>query len=165
MTLSTRPFLAALLLLFSVIPSTRADCVIDSRGREFCNGISNGARVGIGIGVFVLVMIVLIALGVMRRRRIQRANQAYITNPNSQSYQPGIYPQGTYPQQPYPQQGYNQSYNAPQYPPQTHADQYHPHNDGYGPPAGYTTDPNSQPGMPPQYPVYAPPTGPPPTKQ
>jgi hypothetical protein len=97
-----------------------------SRGREVCDGLSIGARIGIAFGVFFLIMLLFLWLGQSRRRRIQRTNQAYIDNANAtQTYPaPGYnynqnYNQGTY----YPANAEGQ---GPQFPPPIHAsyDQY-----------------------------------------
>ena len=101
-----------------------------SRGEEVCNsGLSEAVRVGIGIGVVLLVLLVLLAWGVYRRRRIQRANQVFITNPNTMPAQPypPVYSQNGYDPNVYNQNNpydYNQyGYNphVPQQPPNAHA--------------------------------------------
>lgn len=90
-----------------------------------CNsGLSEAVRVGIGIGVVLLVLLVLLAWGVYRRRRIQRANQAFITNPNTMPNQPypPVYNPNVYNQNnPYDYNQYGYNSHVPQQPPTAHA--------------------------------------------
>jgi len=140
-TASTRIFTAILLVGF--LPGVSATCWIDeSSNREFCDGLSPAARVGIGIGFFLLFMAVVFGLVGYRRRRFARSNLAYINqtgNPNaygnSYGYGGGPPPFG------------------PQYPPQAHGSPY-----GYDPATGFAPPASS----PPQY--YAPPPGAPPVR-
>lgn len=128
-------------VLAGFIPGADARiCEVDGFGVEHCR-TSNAARIGIAVAIVVGFIILVALLSFYRRRRIQRANLAYVTQGPAQpnGYQPQYYgPQGTgagYP-------NYNQYYGGgspggPQYPPPTHA---------YGDPQ------------------YAPPAGPPPVR-
>jgi hypothetical protein len=70
--------------------------------------MSNGARIGIAIGIFALVVALLMGFSLYRRRRIQRANLAFINNPNNSAGYGGYGGSGV------------GAMSPPQYPPQTH---------------------------------------------
>ncbi|VDB87083.1 unnamed protein product [Peniophora sp. CBMAI 1063] len=150
------PRVASLLLAAVLLPGVRADCFVDARGFERCDGLSVGARVGIAVGIFAAVLALSLYFGYLRRRRIQQANLAYI---NQQQYNQN---------QNYPQQGQFQGGYAPQYPPQTPYGQQSPYpQHGYDSGQSYAPPPGPPPqahvtgsAAPPDY--YAPPAGPPP---
>ncbi|KAH9946730.1 hypothetical protein B0H21DRAFT_387560 [Amylocystis lapponica] len=157
-------YLAAALWAASALPTANAYCYIDRFGNERCT-MSTGVRIAIGVVVAIGGILALIALSVVRRRRMQRANLAYIppnnappayppqgppygnggfppnTNTGYYSYTSQAPGQGQWQQ--YPQSGQGE---YPQYPPQTHT--------GYDPQSGFAP--------PPQPPQYSPPAGPPP---
>ncbi|QRW10222.1 polycomb protein EED [Ceratobasidium sp. AG-Ba] len=103
----------ALVLLVAVQGASAArTCGYDFYGRYRCSGLSNAARLGIGIGIAALSILTLFFLIMLRRRRISRANEAFISHPNTGRYQQEY--------QPYPQQGqyqpqpsYDPSYAQP----------------------------------------------------
>ncbi|KAI0919972.1 hypothetical protein AcV5_001904 [Taiwanofungus camphoratus] len=141
--------LAAALLLFSCLPTAHAYCYVDGFGYEHCS-LSTGARIAIGVCIAIAGLLLILAAGMIRQRRIRRANMVYINNANQDNVPP------TYPSQgspyvgagylPNTNPGYLPSYNAqyPQYPPQMH--------NGWDPQSGYA--PPFQP------PRYSPPQGP-----
>ncbi|KZV67392.1 hypothetical protein PENSPDRAFT_688195 [Peniophora sp. CONT] len=151
--------LASLLLAAVLLPGVRADCFIDARGFERCDGLSVGARVGIAIGIFAAVLALSLYFGYVRRRRIQQANLAYINQNQQYGNQQNFHPQGQF-----QQGGY-----APQYPPQTPYGQQSPYpqhgydaGQTYAPPPGPPPQAHvaGSPAPPPDY--YGPPSGPPP---
>ncbi|THH07801.1 hypothetical protein EW145_g3131 [Phellinidium pouzarii] len=134
------------LLAAAALPTARAECFVDSFGRERCT-LSNGARIGIAIGVIVAFIILALGIGMMRRRRIQRANMAYIVTQQQQAQT-----------DPYGNQ-YLYGNTGSQYP------QYPPGGQSYHNQQGYTPySPPQGPPPPPQYDGYNPPRNPPPAK-
>ncbi|KAI0324821.1 hypothetical protein GY45DRAFT_1331126 [Cubamyces sp. BRFM 1775] len=133
--------LTILLLSLSAISGVNAsNCFIDDFGRERCDRLSTGARVGLAVAALVATFLALFLFWWARRRRQQRANMAYVGTapPPPGPGQPGVY--GVY-VTPY-------QYSAPspygvQYPAPAHGGQ--------------------SPYYPPNVPLYAPPPGPPPT--
>ncbi|TDL23556.1 hypothetical protein BD410DRAFT_787403 [Rickenella mellea] len=117
----SRPLL--ILLAFASVPSVMANCYIDNFGNEVCNTF-NHTWIGVGISLFAAAVILSLILAMIRRRRIQRANMAYVTQAqhNQNSYNP------SYPQQQQwtgsPPYTHNTSYNGTpgtQYPPQAYS--------------------------------------------
>ena len=111
--------------------------------------MSPAARIAIAVVSFLVVFAILVAFGMYRRRKIARANMAFVTNNPQQGY-PNQYPpppQGGYfggsgqkEQQAYDSQQYNGQYNpqySGQYSPQYNAPQY--------PPAAYDQGNSNQP--------------------
>ncbi|KAG8950808.1 hypothetical protein FRC00_007527 [Tulasnella sp. 408] len=137
----TRNIAAIALLLSAFLPQASARyCYYDRYGYRRCSGLSPGARAGIGIAIGGAFLVLLLLAAWIRRRRVQRANKAFIVQGGQQPYQPGF--QSNQPvSQPYG--GYmNQKSGAPQtqYPAAAHT------------PTGRSTGPG----------MYTPPPGPPP---
>ena len=110
--------------------------------------MSTAIRIGIGIGSFVVIFAILLVFAAIRRRRLARANMAFVqTSQNQQQGLPNQYPppppQGGFPGAPFDANGqkaqqaynpqqyngqydtqyngqYNPQYNGPQYPPATY---------------------------------------------
>jgi len=129
----------SLILLSISAQLVRAECFDNG----FCDDrLALGARVGIGIGIAAVVLLLFLCAGIARRRRVQRRNLSYITNPNYGQH----YPQQQQQQQPQ----YGGSPFQPQQPQPSYQPGYPPNQTGAGGPPGYTS--------------YAAPTGPPPKK-
>ncbi|KII94413.1 hypothetical protein PLICRDRAFT_172063 [Plicaturopsis crispa FD-325 SS-3] len=149
-----------------LLPSVRAWCIRDDRNgfNENTRGcLSRSAALAISIIIPVGFVLLMALLCFMRRRRIQRANLAYVHNAQAAA-QPG---QGQY----YNSQQYNpQPWNPQQYnPPQFNGDGYssgYPQAMQYAPPPGpppgvegYMTYPqDTRPPHSPYSPQYPPPT-------
>ncbi|KAA1470554.1 hypothetical protein DENSPDRAFT_836375 [Dentipellis sp. KUC8613] len=96
----------ALALGLALLPGARADdCWFDDFNREHCR-LSTGVRVGIAVAIIVGMILALASLFYYRRRRMQQANLAYISN--QQTFAPNG---GPGPGQPYGQ-GYAPDYQG-----------------------------------------------------
>ncbi|EKM51346.1 uncharacterized protein PHACADRAFT_263411 [Phanerochaete carnosa HHB-10118-sp] len=141
--LTTRPSRVppTLVLALSLLPTARANCVIDDDGFEHCT-LSTGARIGIAVALIIVALLAASCAIQHRRRRMQThiiSTNSY-ANAQNVNYPPNGYPSPySAPQQPY----------APQYPPQAL-------HDGYNPQAGFAPPQGPPPGY------YPPPPGPPP---
>jgi len=166
-----------LLALSFLSPVVMADsyCYYDAFGRFICRDrFSTAARIGIAVASFVVIFAILLAYSMYRRRRVARANLAFVHAPQNQ--------QGQYP--PPPQEGFTGTLPGTNgqkmqhgYEPQPYNGQYNPQYNGqYG--AQYNTQYNPQYNAPqyppatydqgqqaPPYPGYGPPSGPPPQHQ
>ncbi|KAJ3478999.1 hypothetical protein NLI96_g9371 [Meripilus lineatus] len=140
---TTIELLAALAAL-SHLPTVHAYCYIDGFGFERCT-LGSGARAGIAIAILVLAIALLVVGLMVRKRRTQRANLAYIHQPPIRQ---GFGPNAN--QSAYQQNPHWQGSNV-QYPPQTYAYPPYDPSTGFAPP---------QEGAPPSY--YPSPNGPPP---
>ncbi|KAL5531828.1 hypothetical protein ACEPAF_5391 [Sanghuangporus sanghuang] len=140
----------------SALPTVSAarDCWVDSYGSRHCR-LSVGTRIAIAVAVAVACILVIIGLFIARRRRVMRANQAYVA---AQQHQQANHPYGN--QYQYGNTPYNPTYDPmyaaqyQQYPPQgqSYYNAQAPQ-DGYAPPEV----------PPPNYQEYNPPRSPPPT--
>ncbi|KAG8696195.1 hypothetical protein FRC09_008668 [Ceratobasidium sp. 395] len=143
-------------------------CGYDFYGHYRCSGLSNAARLGIGIGIAALSFLTLLSLILLRRRRVNRINQSYITHPNTGHYQQqGQYPQQQGQYQPYPQHQQQPSYD-PTYQQANHSNPNQAGGWNSGAPMNnYQMNEQSQYAPPtgPPPPSYAPPGHPPPTKE
>ncbi|KAH9886906.1 hypothetical protein C8Q73DRAFT_794943 [Cubamyces lactineus] len=126
------------LLGLSAISGVHAsNCFIDDRGRERCDRLSTGARIGLAVAALVAIFLALLLFWWARRRRQQRANMAYVRT----APPPGAGPQPVYAVNMMPYQYSAPNPYGPQYPAPAHG--------GQSP-------------YPPNVPLYAPPPGPPP---
>ncbi|GJJ14106.1 hypothetical protein Clacol_008363 [Clathrus columnatus] len=124
----------SLLLLITTYQVHARTCFENGFGDIECNGLSNGARIGIAVAIIVVAFIGLAGLAYWRKRRAQDRNLVYLTHP-------------AYPNYNYDTRGGGQTYNRPQYPPQVYAEQ--PYNSYTAPYTGYDTGYKPQFGPPP----------------
>ncbi|KAI0655742.1 hypothetical protein C8Q70DRAFT_412483 [Cubamyces menziesii] len=95
MTTTAGPTQRVLIVLLGLSAVSRVNayrCFIDDFGRERCDGLSPGARVGLAIAAIVATFLALFLFWWARRRRQQRANMAYVgTAPPPGAGQPAAY--------------------------------------------------------------------------
>ncbi|KIO25125.1 hypothetical protein M407DRAFT_94333 [Tulasnella calospora MUT 4182] len=152
----TRNIAAIVLLSSAFLPQALARyCYYDRYGYRRCSGLSPGARAGIGIAIAAASLVLLAVLVWLRRRRIQRANKAFIVHGGQQPNQPGFNQSG----QPVSQQPYggytNQQPGNPQtqYPAAVHTPTGQSTGPGmYAPPPGSPPPAGNAFGKPPSYP-------------
>ncbi|KAL1406839.1 hypothetical protein Q8F55_006248 [Vanrija albida] len=104
----------ALALAGALISAQGADAATWCRdrytGRTYrCNRLSLGARIGIGIAAAVVVLLLFAMCGVMRRKKMQRANANYVPPPPPTNQ---VQPSVPYANNPPPPQGVYGSYSA-----------------------------------------------------
>ncbi|KIO23479.1 hypothetical protein M407DRAFT_244768 [Tulasnella calospora MUT 4182] len=153
-----RNFAALVLLSSAFLPQALARyCYYDRYGYRRCSGLSPGARAGIAIAIIIGgACLVLLCVAIwLRRRRVQRANKAFIVHDAKQPYQPGFY-QSDQPVSRQPHGSYmNQQPGNPQtqYPAAVHTPTGYPTRPGmYVPPPGSPPPAGNVFGKPPSYP-------------
>ncbi|KAG8926552.1 hypothetical protein FRC01_008698 [Tulasnella sp. 417] len=150
----TRDIATIALLSVAFLPQALARyCYYDRYGYRRCSGLSPGARAGIGIAIAAASLVLLCLAFWLRRRRIRRANQAFIVRGGQQPYQPGFH-QSNQPESRQPYGSYmGQQPGSPQtqYPAAVHTPTGH-HQGPYAAPPGSPPPAGSVVGKPPGYP-------------